>query len=554
MLGDAPGVGKTGQAIIALDPTWKSILVVCPASVKGQWQQALWDWREIQSDVIGTSKKRDSSARVVIINYDLMIRDAVLAHLLPREWDLIIFDEAHKLKSITAKRTKAALSMKGLRAHTKRMWFLTGTPRKNRVIDLYPILRSCAPEILGQYNSYMKFSYRYCNGYTARFGFDNSGASHTEELAERLKGFMLRREKRDVLTELPPRVVTVVPLDCTPQVRQIIKEVEWQTTEQAGENDPGLFKLGEIVRMRGALAKYKVPICADYIRDLLEEEDKIVVFYHHKEVLRELQRAFDKVGSVFIDGSVAPAKRSGVIQAFNTDKSVSLFFGQMEACGEGVDGLQNASSCAVFVEPSWSDTDIEQCIGRLERDGQRNDINVHILTIKETLEARMMEVVAEKLKVDGKLYDQKTKTNKEKEHMAKENPVVEQSETEKAAVKLVVAFADFIRTLQGKPMIAEGKAAPASATEDVPPPVLTAKKKPAPAVVTPAPEEDVTEEAIRTRCGDISALKADGTGKAKCIEIIKKIGGGKIADLKTPKMRINCLAALDKAYDELSSL
>jgi SNF2 family DNA or RNA helicase len=308
---------------------------------------------------------------------------------------------------MTAKRTKAALSQKGLLPRAERIWFLTGTPVKNRTIDLYPILRSCAPEVLGPYKSYLKFAYRYCGAYTGRFGLDTSGASHTEELCERLKGFMLRREKRDVLTELPPRVISKIDLECTPAVKKVIESEEQATIEKAGDSDPANFKLGEIARVRKAIAKHKVPISVEYIKDLLEEEDKIVVFYYHKEVLGELRRAFASVPHVFIDGSVDPSRRKGLVAEFTNGKNHRLFFGQMEACGEGIDGLQDACSCCVFVEPSWSHTDLEQCIGRLERSGQRSDINVHILTIKDTLEARMMEVVAMKLNVDKKLYNQK---------------------------------------------------------------------------------------------------------------------------------------------------
>lgn len=418
MLGDAPGVGKTGQAIIALDPTWR-VLIVCPASVKAQWNIALTDWRGLESGIISSSNETHFSQRL-IVNYDLLIRDKVLRQLMAAEWDLIILDEAHKVKSMTSKRSKAILSVRGLRTRTKRMWFLTGTPVKNRPVDLYPILRSCAPEVLKPYDSYLKFCYRYCGAYQGKFGLDVSGASHIEELGEKLRPFLLRREKRDVLTELPPRIITKIDLECSSKVRDIIEAEEQATVEQAGENDPSLFRLGEQVRIRKALAKYKIEGAVEYIKDLLETENKIVVFYHHKEVLNEMQKSFKATEWSYIDGSVPPGQRGDVVRGFNNDNDRTIFFGQMEACGEGIDGLQEKSSCAVFVEPSWSHTDLEQCVGRLERSGQRNDIDVHILVIKDTLESKMMDVVAMKLNTDKKLYGAFKQQTKEKEEMAKE--------------------------------------------------------------------------------------------------------------------------------------
>jgi len=547
MLGDACGVGKTGQAITGMSLNWqhRRILIVCPASVKTQWQQAFLDWRGWHTTVINSSKdKINNSTSFYIVNYDLLFREPLLSKLLKLRFDLIVYDEAHKLKSVGAKRTKVALSSKYLRPRTDRIWFLTGTPVKNRTIDLYPILRSCAPEVLGAYDSYYKFAYRYCGAYKGRFGVDTSGASHTEELCERLKRFMLRREKRDVLTELPPRVISKVDLECTPAVRKVIEEEEYKTIEQAGEDDPGLFKLGEIARVRQALAKHKVPVSVNYIKDLLEEEDKIVVFYYHKKVLSELQRALQTIPSVFIDGSVPPNRRGRIVEKFRTGKEVRLFFGQMEACGEGIDGLQAACSCCVFVEPSWSHTDIEQCIGRLEREGQRNDINVHILTIKDTLEARMMDVVAMKLNVDKKLYNQ----TKELNMAPKKEPVAKVAENILVTLTAVMDKLVDLLAVMAKQQSSNSVSVPVNTLSE--PQVVEAVGEVE--VAIDSVEEDVTEDAIRARAGDISAIAPNGSGKAGCVAIIKKVGGGKIADLKTPKQRIKCLAALDALYNELA--
>lgn len=554
MLGDAPGVGKTGQAIMGIDPLWRT-LVVCPATIKIQWQKMLYAWPSLPlySQIIENGFLQGRFPNIFIVNYELMIRQHYLDFLLRREWDLIIFDEAHKLKSLTAKRTKVALGQNGLRSRAKRIWFLTGTPIKNRTIDLYPILRSCAPECLGPYQSYLKFAYRYCGAYQGRFGMDTSGASHTEELRERLKSFMLRREKRDVLTDLPPRVISKIDLECTPTVKKLIQEEEQKTMEQAGEDDPANFKLGEIARIRQVLAKHKVPVSVEYIKDLLETEEKIVVFYYHKEVLRELQKAFSKIPGVYIDGSIDPSKRRGLVESFTRRKDVRLFFGQMGACGEGIDGLQAACGTCVFVEPSWSHTDIEQCIGRLERSGQRSDVNVHILVIKDTLESRMMEVVKMKLNVDQKLYNQQGENQMAKAVVKKQDVKNAKSETtvEQVIAQALLQIVGLLGRIEDK--LNDWKY-PKLTSDPAPqdPPVKVRKMQPEPepehVAVEVDDEDEVTLDAVRARAGDICELGPNH--KADVVHAIKTIGGGKIADLKTPKLRKLALKELDRLYEQ----
>lgn len=529
MLGDAPGVGKTGQAIIAANDLKlvKDTLIVVPSTVKIQWQKALLDWADLSSVIINTGRDIIPQKRIVLISYELISSPRILAQLLKMRFRLIIFDEAHKLKSPEAKRSVTALGRSFLLPRAVRIWFLTGTPIKNRTVDFFIILKTCAAKVLGAYNTYLKFVYRYCGAYKGKYGLDVSGASHTEELHEQIKPFMLRREKREVLTELPPRVITKVDLPCSPAVKRIIEEEELQTIEQAGERDPALFQLGEQVRIRKALAKYKVPVSVKYIEDLLESEEKIVVFFYHKEVLRELRRHFEKVPSVFVDGSVHPNKRSGIVEDFRVRKDLRLFFGQMEACGEGIDGLQAACSTCVFVEPSWSHTDIEQCIGRLERSGQRNDVNVHILVIEDTIESRMMDVVAMKLNVDKKLYNQ----NKGEVKMAKKLEPME---------RLAVSMESIAVSL-------EKLSNPVIVTDGAPQPQPQAA---APVEVEVVVEE-VTDDAVRARAGDVCALIPDGAAKVQVVALIKKIGGGKLDALKTPEKRKEALEALDKLYDEL---
>ncbi len=400
LLADDPGLGKTAQAIVALreNQTAVPILIICPAQVKYQWQNQFniwWPGRKIQI-ITSSTEKILSTAEVVIINYDLLIRTKLFYQCKYRQW-LIVCDEAHRLKNRQAKRTKCILLDKGLRGNAKSIWFLTGTPVKNRPIDLFAMLHHCAIGLITPYHTYEQFAFRYCGAYQTPFGLDVQGASRLPELHNRIKPFMLRRTKQEVLEELPARNIMKIEFEATKKVLAAIKAEEAATIEASGESDPQHFKLGEIIRIRQAVAKYKIPDAVEFIHDLLDSGEKVVVFFHHHEILRQLCAAFEKTPHIFITGDDSAKRRQTKVDSF-INEHVPLFFGQMQACGEGVDGLQHAASTCVFVEPSWSPTDIEQCVSRLERMGQKKVINAYILVIKGTIESDMMDLVLWKQK------------------------------------------------------------------------------------------------------------------------------------------------------------
>jgi len=526
LLADDMGLGKTAQAVNAIEDG-RNILIICPASVKYHWQKQLVMWRGFKSTVINSSKEiitKNKEASIYIINYDLIIKDPIFKQLMDFRWAYIICDEAHRLKNTQAKRTKKVLSKKGLRIRTDRMWFLTGTPIKNRPIDLYPMLASCAPETIHPHTPYVKFAFRYCGAFLGAFGLDVSGASHERELNEKLKGFMLRRDKREVLTELPDRILNLIEIDCTNTVRAKIKEIEDETVEKAGDDDPSNFQLGEIARLRHAMAEYKIDDAADFVRDTLEEVDKIVVFYHHKKVAAELKNKLHNIQSVCVDGSCSSVMKQGMVNIFQERKEVKIFFGQIQAAGEGIDGLQDVCSTCLFVEPSWSPTDIEQCIGRLERLGQRNVINVNIMIIKDTIEERMMETMVWKEEVHKKIITQ--------EH--KESTMYLEERIEALEKRIEALENNAVEA--GDPIIE--KPVKASRTKEV-------KKE-----VKKEEKVEITIDMLKDRASDVCEAKP-GVGMELCRAAIARCGGPRLASLKgNQKAMANCMDLFNKILDE----
>lgn len=552
LLADDVGIGKTAQALCASDDF--PALIICPASVKHNWQNQIGLWkcgnghhRIIASHIInGSQGDIPKNCHYYIVNYDLISRkeSVVFKKLMAIKFKLIVCDEAHKLKNTRARRTRRILDQRGLISRTVKMWFLTGTPIKNRPIDLYSLLSSTRPDLIKPYNSYLRFAYRFCGAYEDKYGLNVNGASHERDLANRIRPFMLRREQEEVLSELPAAMLDTVELDCTEEVKQLIHEEELKTVEMAGDRDPELFTLGETARIRQVLAKYKIKECLPFIKDLLEETPKIVLFYHHKSVRDALLKSLSKEGPVYIDGSVPAPKRHGIVEKFNTDPACRVFLGQIQACGEGLDGLQHNCHTAVFIEPSWSPTDITQCIGRLKRLGQQYMVNAYILVIKSTLEAKMMGTAHWKESVMNKII-QKTgeKTMSLEQEVATLNKqlgalinlftkALDQANDPAPAASPSSPGKAGTKGKGGKGKGGKGKGAAAPAPDPEPQPE--------------DPADDVSLDQVRALASDICKKFPNGVGKERCKTIIQALGGTKLDTLKG--------AALGKCYEQFQAV
>lgn len=539
LLADDVGLGKSAQCLHAIYRYGvHGVLIICPATVKECWKNQIKLWMDEKDEwlteiVQNSGHKFDVCSRFTIVNYELINRkDRVLfKKLMNMRFSTIICDEAHKLKNVATKRTRRILDPRGLISRTDKLWFVTGTPIKNRPIDLYSLISSTVPELIKPYDTYLKFAYQYCAAFEGKYCLDVSGASNEQELADRIAPFMLRREQHEVLKELPEALVDTIELECTPEAKKIIQEEEERTVELAGERDIELFTLGETARIRQALAKYKIKESLPFITDLMEETNKIVIFYHHTSVLKALLKSLSKMNPVYINGTIPAAKRLGIVEQFNTDPRCRVFIGQMQACGEGLDGLQHSSHTCVFVEPSWSPTDITQCIGRLKRFGQTYMVSVYILVIKATLEATMMGTAKWKQKVMNKII---TKTDKEKQMYLEERI----EKLEEATLGLAASIKTLVKALtsggQAEPD-AEAEAAPKKTAAKNTAKKTEGRKTNAPAAKRVEPiEEDVevTLDMARALAGDICVKYPKGVGKKRCIAIVAANGGTKLDTLE----------------------
>ena len=397
MLADEQGLGKTLQIIEAmriLKP--EKAIVVCPASLKYTWLAEFEKWYpELSVEVIKTGRHKISdSTKVAIVNYDLIGRRNIYDELKAFNAEMAVYDEAHYLKNVEAKRTKAAFL---IGKNVRRRVLLSGTPMINRPIELYALLRFLKKEILKPYDTYKLYGYKFCDGKQDQFSFDVSGASNTDELNYRLRrGIMLRRLKKDVLKELPDKTVQLIPMDPTCDTTPVLnKEKNLDVKEILKRPEAQL--VGEMATIRRELGLAKLPQAVSYIRDLLNNIDKVVVFAYHREVCESLQDKLSDLGAVLVYGGTTTEKRRDNINEFQKDADIKVFIGQIQAAGAGV--TLTASSHVVFVENSWVPGEVDQAIDRCHRIGQKNPVNAQFLVVKDSIDHIIMRSMLNKKRI-----------------------------------------------------------------------------------------------------------------------------------------------------------
>jgi SWI/SNF-related matrix-associated actin-dependent regulator 1 of chromatin subfamily A len=445
LIADEMGLGKTIQAIgfINAMPDIKRVLIICPASLKINWAREIQKWLTRPMTIGIANSHYPSEADVVIINYDILEKHH--ARLGASPWDLLITDECHYLKNSKTQRTRAVLGGKEIPAvpgkrkgipaiqaiPAKRKLFLTGTPIVNRPIELWPLLRAMDPAGLGK--SWHSYVVRYCAGFQDRWGWNVSGASNLDELQEHLRSaLMVRRLKKDVLTELPPKRRQVIEMAANGAAGAVaLENTAWQKHEERlsalrtaaelskASDSPEDYKRAvealregaqiaftEISLARHQTALAKVPAVVDFLHNALDDADeKIVLFAHHRDVIDAISKEFNDI-SVKLTGETKQTDRQEAVDRFQKDPKVKLFIGSITAAGLGI--TLTASAHVIFAELDWVPGNITQAEDRTHRIGQLNSVLVQHLVLDESLDARMAKTLVGKQQVIERALDKET--------------------------------------------------------------------------------------------------------------------------------------------------
>lgn len=412
--GDDCGLGKTGQQIATIEIlNCFPALIITPASVKYNWKKEWGKWNPDRSvAVVDRAKKKVDwntiwNSDVVIINFDLLNQRGTdkpalkFKELLCKHWGCCAIDEIHFLKNEKALRTKLVLK---ITARIRYVWGLTGTLTQNKPADLiqpFKIIR----KFDNTFGSVTEFKFRYCDAKKTPFGVDWGGFSNLDELHKMLQSAgYIRRNKRDVLKELPPLITQVVDVPITnikeyrraeSDLISYLSKIDINKANNA-VNAPHLVMIQTLKRLS---IEGKIKFIKKYIEEWLEanENDSLLVFGVHREPLQELSDYFK---SPVIQGGVDSKTRQKLVDEFSRGKH-RVLFANIQSAGTGMDGLQSNCSTLIYIEYPDRSTDLEQTTARLERMGQRSSINVIYLASPDTIDVEMREIIESKDMITG---------------------------------------------------------------------------------------------------------------------------------------------------------
>jgi SNF2 family DNA or RNA helicase len=508
LIADPPGLGKTIQAIGTHNKNkMSSVLVVCPASLKINWSREWRRWdvhgltvgiamsipcREPIFEKDGT-RARDPNTKlplsrtwtehswpdtdVVIINYDMLpaFDDEVKA----QRWDMAVFDEAHLLKTATATRTMCVFGGKK-KARKKRdeatgrmktierakhlqpivaghHLYLTGTPILSKPVELWTLLRACDPKGLGK--SWDNFVFEYCGAFEefvndTQTRIVTDGSSNLDELNRLMRErFMVRRDKKAVLKDLPPKTREMIMLPADKLEKPLKKERTRVETalegfeamlgvdpdanpfryidvigmlsdkladalsSQDGEepdwnaavrtlSEPEQIMFTELSEAREEVALAKVGLVTEHVKKLVECDEPVILFGYHKSVIEELKTRLEKAGIRvgIVTGKVSPNKRQAVVDAFQ-EGEIDVIIGNILAMGVGF--TLTRASIVVFAELDWVPAMIEQAEDRAWRHGQLNAVLIQHLVVDGSIEARMAITLLAKMGVIYEALDER---------------------------------------------------------------------------------------------------------------------------------------------------
>lgn len=393
--GDFLGAGKTVEALALVEELDLShVLVVCPKSLVNSWfwQCEIW----LDGDALTPHENSQyehrlsgldlSGPRFVVVNYDLLSNPKCWSALHSVKWDMIIFDEAHRLKNHKAKRTRNAYL---LAPGVPRILLMTGTPMQNSPADLFPLFHLMNPS---RYHNYHWWVNTFCVTEEDEIWLKGQDGkprpryikrivpgkvNHTVELNQLLHMYMVRREKHDVLKDLPPKVYRTIPVDLGPEKKQYLQmQEEYFALLDNGELISSPKASAQMMRLR--------QICCDpyllstdddkpstttnktqALLDLLEDTDeKMIVYTYFEQYVRILSRELDsaKVSHVIVTGKEKSSVRTRAEQTFQSDPNVRVMLGTIGALKEGL--TLTEAKTVVFMDRWWNPSVNEQCEDR----------------------------------------------------------------------------------------------------------------------------------------------------------------------------------------------
>lgn len=427
----------TGKTKVAID--WagigyhnygvKRVLVAAPLSVIPVWSMQIKAHSPVPTKVIDVSsmstrsriamlyaaekysKKYPDRQVWILINYEGLWREgkrtSVPDRLIAFAPDLMICDESHRIKSATARQSKAAYKIGRSARHRL---ILTGTPITKNPLDLFGQFRFLDPGIFHPYGkNWSKFSHRYAifGGFG---GFQIKGYKNLQELVTRTRESSYRVKKADCL-DLPEKLFQDIEVTLSPRERKYYDEMAEQMIIEIEETNATaaivLVKLLRLSQITSGFVKdiegnirvfgdTKLKTTIDLLEDILEEGQKVVIFTRFRTDIQRLSETIRKrfdIAPLILSGSVPGDQRNSIVQRFAKDEH-PVFISQIQAGSLGID--LTPASVAIFYSVDYNAANYWQAQDRLHRQGQTKAVTYYNIIAKDTVDREVFQALAEK--------------------------------------------------------------------------------------------------------------------------------------------------------------
>ena len=396
ILADDMGLGKTTSTIIAaLETDAKKILIICPATLKINWQREIENYSD-RPVYICEGKNFSTEHDFVIVNYDIIknfydLKDKQNSLITQSNFDLVIIDEAHYIQNAQAQRTKLINSFA---KDINRVWLLTGTPMTSRPMNYFNLLNIIESPVA---QNWMAYAIRYCQGYQFNAGkrkiWNVSGASNLEELRDRTSRQVLRRLKEDVL-DLPDKIITPVYLRLKSKEYETEVGEYYDWYENKKEESKSLtIQFSRLMKVRQIIAEEKIKQTIELAENIIEQGKKVIIFTNFTDTLRKIHEHFGKQ-SVYLDGSCTKPQRQYAVDQFQENDKIKVFVGNLKAAGVGI--TLTAGEACIMNDLSFVPSDHSQAEDRAYRYGQKSNVSVYYPIFENTIEGIIYDMLTNK--------------------------------------------------------------------------------------------------------------------------------------------------------------
>ena len=401
--------------------------MVCPSSLALNWQNEIKKFAPSLKTLVihGNAKEREKQLKqipkyhVVVTSYDLLKRDKEIYEELAYEFQYIIADEAQYIKNNNTQNAKA---IKVIEAKTR--YALTGTPIENSLSELWSIFDFIMPGYLFNYHKFKEM-------YETPIVKDQDEIA-TKKLKMLIEPFILRRVKKEVLTELPDKTISVLNNEMQEEQLKIYlsylanaKQEAMQELQQNGVEKSQIKILALLMRLRQICChpglfidnykgeSSKLNQCIEIVKDAVSAGHKILLFSGYTGMFPFIEKALQKENISYfkLTGQTKVGERIGMVEEFNQNEEIKVFLISLKAGGTGLNLI--GADMVIHYDPWWNLSAENQATDRTYRIGQKKNVQVYKLITKNSIEERIYELQQRKAKlIDSMLSTNQTFINK----------------------------------------------------------------------------------------------------------------------------------------------